>query len=430
MSSWARRRLVDRPGFHGWRVVGWTGFIWGLQSLVWFQGYGNLAVRLREEFGWSKTLFSVGFAATRAESALLGPPQGMALARFGVATMMRIGAVLYLIGFLAMSQVRSQTHFLLALVFIALGTTLAGFLTLTSATVAWFERKRARAVSYSSMGFALGGFLGPLLVVAFNLFGWRATMVGAGIAVFAVCWTLAPVIGVSRDELGQPLDGLSSSQADALPRAEGVQDVHLSAREAIRTRAFWMIALGHGAALLVVSAVMAHLTLYLTEDLNYTAGGAAVVAGLVPVFQLVGTWLGGQLGDRFRKRSIAAVAMVGHGVGLLLLTYATTKLMIGAFVVLHGLAWGTRGPQMSAMRADYFGSTSFGTIMGLSSLVTTMGSVAGPILAGHLADSTGDYQLGFTMLAIGTILGLTFFLLATPPPSSVGAPRTHSGVTR
>ena len=115
--------------------------------------------------------------------------------------------------------------------------------------------------------------------------------------------------------------------------------------------------------------------------------------------------------------------MVGHGVGLLLLTYAQNLAMVGGFVVLHGLAWGTRGPQMNALRADYFGTTSFGTIMGFSALITTLGSTSGPLLAGWLADRTGDYQLGFTLLAIGTTIGLVFFALATPPPTRDRVPQ-------
>ena len=150
MSSSARP-VADRRSFQGWRVVRSAAVVWGLQSLVWIQGYGNLAVQLRDQFGWSKTFFSIGFAATRAESALLGPPQGVALRRWGVTAMMRLGAVLMQIGYIGMALMQNRTHFLLALVFIALGSTFSGFLTITSAMVSWFERKRARALSYLSL---------------------------------------------------------------------------------------------------------------------------------------------------------------------------------------------------------------------------------------------------------------------------------------
>ena len=422
MSSSARA-VADRTSFQGWRVVRSAAVVWGLQSLVWIQGYGNLAVQLRDQFGWSKTFFSIGFAATRAESALLGPPQGVALRRWGVTAMMRLGAVLMQIGYIGMALMQTRTHFLFALLFIALGSTFSGFLTITSAMVSWFERKRARALSYASMGFAIGGLCGPIMVLLFNAIGWRWTLAIAGTILSALAWAAAPIIGLSREELEEHRDGIDPSVAAAMPSAEGVQANDFTAKEALRTRAFWMIALGHGSALLVVSSVMSHLQLFLTEDLDYSAQGAAVVAGMVPLLQLVGTGLGGPLGDRFNKRAIASVAMLGHGIGLLLLTYAQNLWMIAGFIVLHGLAWGTRGPQMNALRADYFGTTSFGTIMGFSALITTIGAMAGPLLAGALADATGDYRLGFTLLAAGTMLGLVFFVLATPPTTRIERPQ-------
>jgi MFS family permease len=116
--------------------------------------------------------------------------------------------------------------------------------------------------------------------------------------------------------------------------------------------------------------------------------------------------------------------MLGHMFGLLLLTYATSRWMIWMFIPLHGLAWGVRGPLMQALRADYFGSTSFGKIMGVSSLVVMLGMICGPLLAGTLADVTGSYQLGFTILALMAGAGLTFFVVASPPQPP---DRTRSG---
>lgn len=413
----ARGRGSLRNGFHGWKVSAAGATIWAFQGLVWVQGFGNLAVVLRDQFGWSKTFFSAAFSITRAEGALIAVPLGMAIRRYSVTTIMRIGAVLQLIGFLAISQIDSRAGFITAMVLVGAGATLAGFLTITAATVAWFERKRARALSYNAMGFAVGGFAGPILVVGFHVVGWRWTMALAGIGLAVTIWGLAGIMGVSREDTGEPIDGVDPAEVAHHPRAEGVQDAHFTTREAVQTRAFWMLALGHGSALLVVSTVMAHLQLYLTEDRDYSAGKAAIVAGFVPLLQFVGTAVGGNLGDRINKRVISSIAMLMHGVGLLALTYATNWILIAVFIVLHGLAWGIRGPQMAALRADYFGTTSFGSIMGISSLIITLFSIGGPLLAGLLADRTGDYQLGFTIIALVTIASFSFFALASPPSS-------------
>ena len=130
---------------------------------------------------------------------------------------------------------------------------------------------------------------------------------------------------------------------------------------------------------------------------------------------MCGQLCGGFLGDGFNKRLICFVCMLFHTIGLLLLAYASTLWMVLAFAALHGLAWGIRGPLMVALRADYFGPSSFGTIMGFSSLIVMIGMSTGPIFAGFMADMYGNYELGFGILAIGTLLGSFCFIAARPP---------------
>jgi MFS family permease len=191
--------------------------------------------------------------------------------------------------------------------------------------------------------------------------------------------------------------------------------VDFTAREAVRTRAFWLISLGHGAALLVVSAVMVHLIVHVTERLGYTLRQGASVLALMTVVQLTAQLTGGWIGDRFSKRWIVVGCMLAHAAGLLILAHAVAFWMLVAFAVLHGVAWGIRGPLMSAIRADYFGAASFGTISGISSMIVMLGMMFGPLVAGVVADRTGSYVPGFQMLAALAALGSVSFFLATPP---------------
>jgi OFA family oxalate/formate antiporter-like MFS transporter len=405
-----------RPIYTGWKVVGASAALWALQSMLWMQGFGNLAVELRRQFGWSKTLFSFAFVGTRTGIAFIGPAQGTAIVRWGTKRIMRVGAIFVLVGYVGLSQIETKTHFFLAMTVAAFGMSLAGFLTITAALVQWFERKRARALSMQTMGFALGGFAGPLLVVGFGWFGWRPTMVGAGIVLAFAIYAASGVIGTDRSSSNEPIDGIPPEQLGATPKAQGVHEIHFTAHQAMRTRAFWMISLGHGSALVVVSATIAHIALYLTEDRGFNAKEAALIAGAIPVFQMIGTATGGYFGDRVNKRIIVGIAMCAHAIGLLLMTWVDSSVAIGIFVVLHGLAWGARGPLMQAIRADYFGTTHFAQIMGWSSIVITLGTVAGPLLAGILADSTGNYRLGFTIVALLALAGNVFWALASPPP--------------
>ena len=70
-------------------------------------------------------------------------------------------------------------------------------------------------------------------------------------------------------------------------------------------------------------------------------------------------------------------------------------------------------------------------IIGLSSLITVFGQIVGPLLAGIFADWTGNYRLGFTILAVMVGLGSLFFILAKPPkpPGSKGPTLTDQTET-
>jgi MFS family permease len=109
--------------------------------------------------------------------------------------------------------------------------------------------------------------------------------------------------------------------------------------------------------------------------------------------------------------------MFAHTAGLVLIAFADSAGIVFLFAMLHGLAWGIRGPLMVALRADYFGPSSFGTIMGFSSLIVMLGMSTGPIFAGYMADLQGNYEMGFVYLAIAAFLGSFCFLAATPPRS-------------
>ncbi len=168
--------------FYGWWVVA-AGF--GLEALIgslFFYAYGAYVVLLREEFGWSRTLLSAAFALARAESAVLGPIQGWLTDRFGPRVLIRTGMVVLGVGFMLFSRVHSPVTFFLTFFVMAVGAGLGGYLPITVAIVNWFRRRRAQALSYSSVGMAMGGLMTPLVAAVMLRVGWRWTAFLSGVA--------------------------------------------------------------------------------------------------------------------------------------------------------------------------------------------------------------------------------------------------------
>jgi MFS family permease len=294
---------------------------------------------------------------------------------------------------------------------------MSGFFPLNVALINWFDRWRARALSAMALGMALGGMFVPVVGWSLVTFGWRPTAFGSGVLAILVGLPLAMVIRRRPEDQGETVDGLPQP-----PPAAGAAEVEtagldrdFTAREALRTPAFWLLSLGHGFALFVVAAVSVHAIAHMKEGLGYTVSTAALVIMLLTVFQIGGIAIGGAIGDRFDKRLICAACMLMHMAGLLCLTYATGMLWLIAFAALHGVGWGLRGPFMHAIRADYFGRSAIGMILGLSFMIIVIGQVGGPMTAGILADATGNYRSGFTVLALLAGLGSMFFVLAKRP---------------
>ena len=418
--------------FFGWYIVGAAGGIQMLSGLLWMQSYGAYVVLLQEEFGWSKALVAGAFALTRIESGILGPLQGWLVDRFGPRPILRIGITIFGLGFIAFSYVDSILSFYLTFALIAIGSSLGGFATVMVSLVNWFSQHRAKAISISQMGYSIGGLCVPAVVICLEAFGWRTTAMMSGVLVLLVGLPLVQIVRHRPSETGDCVDGIVAVPVQVPDAVSGqLQDPtgdktavsviplnnDFTAREAMRTHSFWFISIGHACALLTVSAIMVHLVPHLIEAKGYTLTEAGGVVALLTGFQMVGQLCGGYLGDKMNKRLVCIGCMFAHTAGLVLIAFADSAGIVFLFAMLHGLAWGIRGPLMVALRADYFGPSSFGTIMGFSSLIVMLGMSTGPIFAGYMADIQGNYEMGFVYLAIAAFLGSFCFLAATPPRS-------------
>jgi len=400
-----------------------------LQAGLLHHAFGGYLAVLQDDRGWNKTQLSGAAALQQMESAIIGPVLGWIMDRFGPQGLIRLGVVTFGLGFMLLSLIDTLLQFYGAFIIIALGSSMCGFFPVNVALINWFERWRARALSALSLGLALGGISMPVVGWSLVTFGWRATAFGSGVFAIAVGLPLAMVMRRRPEDHGETVDGLPHSTAAATGTREGPSasaSRDFTAREALRTPAFWLLSLGHGFALFVVGAVNVHAIAHMKESLAYTVSGAALVIMLVTLFQIGGVMIGWAIGDRFEKRFIAAGCMLMHCLGLLSLTYAgaagsATTWVIG-FAALHGVAWGLRGPFMHAIRADYFGRSAIGMILGLSFMIIVIGQIGGPMIAGLLADLTGNYRTGFTVLALLAGVGSMFFVLAKRPIPPLRSP--------
>ena len=415
--------------FYGWRIVVAGGALQFLQSMLLNQAFGAYVAALVAERGWSKTALAGAASLKSTEAAVLGPVLGWLIDRFGSQGIIRFGVVMFGAGFMLLSRIDSLVGFYGAFVILALGASMCSNITVSVAIIHWFERRRARALSALQFGGALGGMFVVVVAWSIQTWGWRVTAFASGVALILFGWPLARVVKSRPEDHGEVVDGLPAAEAKDAPRHAAGSDDAFTAREALRTRAFWLISLGHGFALFTVTAVNVHVITHIKEGLGYSIAQGATGITLVTLGQFMGVMLGWVVGEKFEKRMVAAACMLMHMTGLLMITYATSPVVLGVAALIHGTAWGLRGPFMQALRADYFGRRSIGMIIGLSSMITVIGQVGGPLIAGGFADLTGNYRVGFTVLALLSGLGSLFFVMAKPPRRAGQTATGHADVS-
>src|SRR4249919_3817540 len=251
--------------FYGWWMVAAGCGLQFLQSALLMQSFGAYVAVLRDERGWSKTALSGAAALQQMESAILGPLLGWIIDRFGPQGPIRIGVVIFGIGFMLLSRIDSLLGFYGAFVVMAIGSSLCGFFPINVALIHWFERYRARALSSLSLGLAAGGMLVPVVAWSLSTFGWRATAFASGVAYIAIGLPLAMAMRRRPEDHGETVDGGPSPRDVPGSTASAEDRRDFTAREAVRTPAFWLISLGHAFALLVVHAVNVHAITHMKE---------------------------------------------------------------------------------------------------------------------------------------------------------------------
>ena len=357
------------------------------------------------------------FSLTRIESGLLGPIQGWLTDRYGPRLILLIGSLLFGVSFMLLAFIQNIYQFYAVFFLVAVGGSLGGFATLMVAIVHWFDRHRSKAVATSQLGFSLGGMAVPMIGIALELFGWRITAFGSGVFILLACTPASLAIRHRPEDFGDAIDGgYVGKRPTGVEREADIQS-HFTARQAMRTPAFWLLSIGHALALLSVSVVMVDLLPHLTSAFGLGLVQATFLVTVMTVCQMTGQVIGGYLGDRLDKRLICSVCLLGHGFAMLILGVTTDIFMAYVFAVIQGFSWGIRAPLLVAIRADYFGASSFGTILGFSSMIMMFGMSSGPLISGFLKDATGVYTYGFIVMAALTFLGsLCFFIAKRPRP--------------
>jgi sugar phosphate permease len=318
-----------------------------------------------------------------------------------------------------LSRTESLWGFYGAVIVIALGMSATGGPVGMVAIAHWFRRQRGRALALMTVGAGTSGVMVLVLALLISAVGWRDSLVIMAVVQLAVCIPLALSIRNRPEDMGLQPDGDPVASEDADEEGLTAVPEGLTAREALRTPAFWKMAVAGGLTNLGVIAIVVHQIPFFTSSVGLSEGLAAATVTAMTLLSLIGRLGFGQLADTMDKRRVIALC---YGItALSLLLFATTFSGWQVVYVLPVFALGFGGsiPVRPAFQAEYFGLRAFGAIQGLAFTIATIGGLLGPVFAGWMYDVTDSYRLAFVLLAVGS-------LAAVPLVLSVGAPTARS----
>ena len=408
--------------FYGWWIVGAGGMVQWYASAIFWRGFQAFVPPILETFGWSRGVTGAAISLQRGESGMISPFVGVILDKYGPRKAMAFGILLTGGGFVYMSQMQSLWQFYIAIVLLTLGMSFGTFIVFVVTVANWFVRKRARALATLMSFSAIGGLTLPILVASIDTFGWREVMLACGIGFWLIGFPATLVMRKRPEDYGMVPDGgpdesLVNGKAN---RAGGIREQAITMRQAIKLRFFWQLAIVTSLGQLVSSTNLFHFAALL--DYGMTAALAAAAAGAVAIGDLSGRAGIAVIGDRFDKRKMLTIAMIMQTIGVAGLAGINAEVFgvnlglwpLPLFVVFFGLGFGSSIPLRLSILGDYFGRTSYGSIVGLTSSVNALFGAAGPALVGFIYDGTDSYRLGFTTLAVMLVISIPLALGLEP----------------
>jgi predicted MFS family arabinose efflux permease len=349
------------------------------------------------DLGWTRADLTGAITLALFVSAILAPFAGRVIDRGLGAHLMTGAAVLAGACLIILSQVVEIWQFYL--VWTLIGLAMAGGLYEPCFAVVT-RSKGSRARGSITAITLIAGFAStisfPLTHFLANAFGWRATMVVfAGIAVLVVgplFWNGASAL--ERSRVVEPTEAGETSGHGYLRRAS-----------------FWLLGLGLMCAALLHGGALHHL-LPILDDRGVAPEVALLAASFIGPMQVAGRVAMMASASRTTNHLVMLVAfgsMAASGVFLML--SGVSPLLLAAFVVFFGGAYGTVSILRPVIAREVLGGRNFGAKSGSLAFFYLGGAASAPYL-GSLIWGLAGYTAMIALLVALAGLGATLYVAA------------------
>lgn len=395
--------------FYGWYVVAAT-FVILFAGFGAVYSFGAFVLPLGTEF----TVGRAGVASIFSSAVFIlfatGAFSGMLADRIGPRPVIAAGVVAITLGLAGAAMAREFAHVRWCY---GLGVGLGvGFVYVPaiSAVQPWFERRRGLASGIAVTGIGIGTLLMP--IIAGQLLGfmdWREVFLVLAAVIFVPGTIAAFVVDNNPAARGYAADGSVAAATGAPARI-----VNEQLGPMLRSRPFVLFYCASAILSVPVFIPFVHLVAS-AEDLGIGRTEAVAILGLIGLGSTVGRFIVGGFADRLGRRRALIGMLGGVGVAYLAWLAASGALMLSVFALVFGVCYGAYVALSPALLADYFSGPKLSSVIGIQYTAAGFGSVAGPVLAGHLFDISGRYTLAL-LVGVGCSALACMLVARMPEP--------------
>ena len=360
-------------------------------------GFGLWLQPITMERGWTRETFAFALAVQNLAWGIAGPIAGGLADKFGAFRVLISGALLYAAGLVLMAVADTGAGFTGAagiLVGVAqAGVTYAVVYGVIGRNVA--PERRSWAMGVTAAAGSFGQFLMvPVESALISSVGWQNALYILGLLVIVIV----------------PLAyGLREPDRSGVPGH--TQSIGAALREAFAYPSFRLLTAGYFVCGFQVVFIGVHMPSYL-KDRGMDPQVATMALALIGLFNVFGTYVAGEIGQRWPKRYLLSAIYALRSVAIVLFLWLPlTPMSVYLFCAVIGLLWLSTVPPTNAVVAQIFGVQYLSMLGGFVFLSHQIGSFMGVWLGGKLFDATGSYDVVWW---ISVALGIFAALINLP----------------
>ncbi len=345
------------------------------------QSFGLFLSPISRDLGIGREVFSLAIAW---QNLIFGLPiLGIVADRFGPRWVVAGGALLYAVCFFLLSSVSTPPG-LYTVLGVLMGIALSSIsyvVVLGAVAQVVAPEKRASFFGLITAAGSFGTFaIVPGVQWLLSDLGWQSSFAFIALVAGASAFLAIGIPQRGREVSPNTVESDDGSLLQALLQARGHSG-------------YWLLNAGFFVCGFHVAFIATHLPAFLTDyGLSKMVGATAL--SLIGLFNIFGSYLSGQLGDRYRKKYLLSLLYLGRGLvisGFLFIPVTNTSALV--FGSLIGFLWLATVPLTSGTVAQIFGSRYLSTLYGIVFFSHQIGSFLGVWLAGRVYDATGSYDL-------------------------------------